>query len=103
MEHKFWLFLSIGCILWYLAVTGYIAFRGLLDIKSMLKEIQSPKDYSDQEQANKAITVMAWKLTIDLWKMLCNNKPYALSNWVNVSVIVMLTRISGYISFQFSE
>lgn len=42
MEHKFWLFLSVGCILWYLGVTGYIAFRGFFDIKNMLKDIGKP-------------------------------------------------------------
>jgi hypothetical protein len=39
MEHGFWFILSIGCIGWYLAITGYIAFKGLFDIKSMLKNI----------------------------------------------------------------
>ena len=49
MEHKFWLFLSIGCVVWYLSITGYIAFRGLFDIKNMLKDIQGLNEGPDQE------------------------------------------------------
>ena len=39
MKHIFWLLLSLACLAWYLFVTGYIAFRGALDIRKMLKNI----------------------------------------------------------------
>ena len=40
MKHWFWLLLSIGCIGWYLTITGYIAYRGLIDIKNMFKDLK---------------------------------------------------------------
>jgi len=44
MEHWFWLSLSIGCILWYLTITGYVAYHGAKDIRSMLKNMGIKKE-----------------------------------------------------------
>ena len=49
MEHIFWLFLSIACIIWYLVITGYVAFRVAFDIKKMLKNLADTQE-KNQEQ-----------------------------------------------------
>ncbi|MBN2210562.1 MAG: hypothetical protein JW709_04125 [Sedimentisphaerales bacterium] len=41
MITTFWLFLSIGCIGWYLVVLGYVAVKGAGDIKRMLAQLSS--------------------------------------------------------------
>jgi len=38
-EHLFWWLLSMACILWYLTITVYVAFKGAHDIKHMLKNL----------------------------------------------------------------
>ncbi len=43
MIKHFWLFLSLGCVGWYLAVLGYVAVKGAADIKNMLKRISNKK------------------------------------------------------------
>jgi hypothetical protein len=40
LDHWFWLFISLACIGWYLIITGYIAWKGLADIKNMLLRIK---------------------------------------------------------------
>lgn len=39
MQHWFWLGLSVAAVGWYLAVTVYVAARGALDIKHMLRRL----------------------------------------------------------------
>ena len=45
MIKLFWLFLSLGCIGWYIAVLGYVVVKGGADIKDMLKQLSG--DESD--------------------------------------------------------
>ncbi len=40
MDHWFWLLISLACVGWYLVITGYIAWKGLTDIKNMLLRIK---------------------------------------------------------------
>ncbi|MBN2578531.1 MAG: hypothetical protein JXB10_06020 [Pirellulales bacterium] len=47
MIEYFWLLLTIGCVVWYMVVLGYVAYRGAGDIRSMLRQIasqQSPEN-----------------------------------------------------------
>lgn len=44
MEHWFWLLLSISCIIWYLTITCYVAYRGVKDIRNMLKNMGINKE-----------------------------------------------------------
>lgn len=39
MEHWFWLALVTACIVWYSTVTVYVAFKGVTDIKTMLRHL----------------------------------------------------------------
>ena len=43
MLKLFWLFLSIFCIGWYIAVLGYVALKGGSEIKEMLKQLSADK------------------------------------------------------------
>ena len=46
-EHSIWWLLTMGCIIWYIAITWYVAVRGAKDIKNMLSEIKN-KTYQDK-------------------------------------------------------
>ncbi len=35
----FWLLLTIAAVLWYTFVTAYVAYKGVADIKGMLKRL----------------------------------------------------------------
>jgi hypothetical protein len=37
----FWLILTIAAVTWYTFVTAYVAFKGVTDIKEMLKRLSS--------------------------------------------------------------
>ena len=37
--HGFWWLLSWACVLWYTVVTGYVAIRGVIDIRTMLARL----------------------------------------------------------------
>jgi hypothetical protein len=45
MTRDFWLILTLGTLIWYVVLLGYVAVRGARDIKEMLKSIsaQSPE------------------------------------------------------------
>ena len=43
MQEYFWLLIVILCLTWYLAITGFIVFRGAKDIKKMLQQIKEEK------------------------------------------------------------
>ena len=36
-EHWFWLLLTAACLAWYSTITVYVAVRGLMDIRQMLR------------------------------------------------------------------
>ena len=44
----FWLILTIIAVVWYIFVTAYVSYKGVADIKSMLKSLadknRSPKN-----------------------------------------------------------
>jgi len=43
-EHWFWGGLTIACLAWYSTITIYIAFKGVGDIRSMLRRLAGSKD-----------------------------------------------------------
>lgn len=36
---QFWLILTIAAVVWYTLVTIYVSFKGITDIKEMLKKL----------------------------------------------------------------
>ncbi len=38
-NHPFWAFLTLAVLVWYSSVTVYVAIRGSLDIKHMLRTL----------------------------------------------------------------
>ena len=44
----FWYLLTIFALLWYIFVTLYVGFKGIADIKGMLKRLE--KGNTDQEK-----------------------------------------------------
>ncbi|MBN1442660.1 MAG: hypothetical protein JXA90_08125 [Planctomycetes bacterium] len=44
MAQAFWLVLVIACLVWYSAVTVYVAFRGVADIRGMLRRLAASAD-----------------------------------------------------------
>ncbi len=51
-EHWFWWMLMVAVMVWYSTVTVYVAIRGTLDIKQMLRRLRDsetgPANSSDQ-------------------------------------------------------
>jgi hypothetical protein len=43
-EHWFWGALTLVCLAWYSTITIYIAFKGVGDIRSMLRRLSNSKD-----------------------------------------------------------
>jgi hypothetical protein len=46
MQHWFWFGLTIFCVLWYSLLTGYIAFKGAADIRTMLRRLRESNEDS---------------------------------------------------------
>jgi hypothetical protein len=40
LEHWFWFGLTIATVVWYSTITIYVAVKGWLDIKNMLKRLK---------------------------------------------------------------
>lgn len=43
----FWFALTILALIWYICVTAYVGFKGIADIKKMLKRLAEQKDEAD--------------------------------------------------------
>jgi hypothetical protein len=43
-KHLIWWLLTMGCVLWYLAITWYVAIKGAKDIKEMLSNLAKNKN-----------------------------------------------------------
>lgn len=41
-EHWFWWVATMACVLWYSSITVYVAIRGAMDIKGMLRRLKMP-------------------------------------------------------------
>jgi len=45
--HWFWWGLTAACVVWYSTITVYVAIRGVMDIKDMLKRLDEKKAESE--------------------------------------------------------
>jgi hypothetical protein len=43
-QHLFWWLLTMACVVWYSTITVYVAVRGAMDIKEMLKRLAEGRD-----------------------------------------------------------
>ena len=41
-EHWFWWVATMACVVWYSTITIYVAIRGVMDIKGMLRRLANP-------------------------------------------------------------
>ena len=44
MGEWFWLIMTIACIVWYSTITFFVAYKGVGDIKSILKTLKGNLD-----------------------------------------------------------
>jgi hypothetical protein len=44
MGEWFWLIMTIACIVWYSTITFFVAYKGIGDIKSILKNLKDNLD-----------------------------------------------------------
>ena len=44
MARYFWLMMTIAVLVWYSTITIYVAIRGSLDVKQMLKRLRQKQD-----------------------------------------------------------
>lgn len=40
----FWLIMTIACLVWYSTITFFVAYKGVGDIKNMLKDLKHNSD-----------------------------------------------------------
>ena len=45
----FWLILTITAVAWYIFVTAYVSYKGVADIKSMLKNLADKNRSSEND------------------------------------------------------
>ena len=44
--HPFWWLLAMTCVVWYSTITVYVAFKGVFDIKNMLRRLAEKQNDS---------------------------------------------------------
>lgn len=49
-NHPFWALLTLAVLVWYSIVTVYVAIRGAVDIKQMLRKLAAQNDDSQEER-----------------------------------------------------
>ena len=50
-QHFFWWLLTMACVVWYSTITVYVALKGFVDIKEMLKRIEKKQAASAGKDA----------------------------------------------------
>jgi len=51
-RHWFWWAMTAACVVWYSTITVYVAFKGIFDIRNMLKRLSGkPNDPQDGSSA----------------------------------------------------
>jgi hypothetical protein len=50
-EHAFWWLLTMACMVWYSTITVYVAVKGAIDIRVMLKRLAEGADEDALEAA----------------------------------------------------
>jgi hypothetical protein len=51
-DHWFWYLLTAACVIWYSTITIFVAFKGVTDIREMLKALarrSAPTDRNDAD------------------------------------------------------
>jgi len=43
-QHWFWWAMTAACVAWYSTITVYVAFKGVFDIKNMLKRLSDQRN-----------------------------------------------------------
>jgi hypothetical protein len=43
-RHWFWWAVTAACVVWYSTITVYVAFKGISDIKNMLRRLSGTQD-----------------------------------------------------------
>lgn len=41
IEHWFWILLAVICTVWYSTITIYVAYKGVHDIRQMLRDLSA--------------------------------------------------------------
>jgi len=54
-NHPFWALLTLAVLVWYSSVTVYVAVRGSMDIKHMLRRLADQRDAQIREDNAKHI------------------------------------------------
>jgi hypothetical protein len=44
VAHWFWWAMTAACVVWYSTITVYVAFRGIFDIKNMLRRLSGTQN-----------------------------------------------------------
>ena len=47
--HAFWFLLVVACVAWYSTITIYVAIRGCIDIRGMLRDLQERDENANSE------------------------------------------------------
>ena len=47
-EHLFWFLLTIACVAWYSTIMVYVAIRGAVDIKTMLRKLSEQPEEAEK-------------------------------------------------------
>jgi hypothetical protein len=50
MLELFWKYLLYACLAWYTCVTLYVAVRGAIDIRNMLRNLANPEHRKAEER-----------------------------------------------------
>jgi hypothetical protein len=51
--HWFWFLLTIAVMIWYSSVTIYVAIKGALDIRQMLRRLKEQHEKPDETDARR--------------------------------------------------
>lgn len=51
MQHLFWTILCFATIIWYILVTAIVAYRGGIDVKNMLRDMDEEGKNRDSSGA----------------------------------------------------
>lgn len=46
-QHWFWWIMTAACLVWYSTITVYVAIRGAIDIRKMLKRLEDRNGVSE--------------------------------------------------------
>ena len=53
VAHGFWTVLALACLIWYSTVTFLVAYRGVIDIRSMLVRLRRGQTSEGEDGLNR--------------------------------------------------